>query len=90
MATLRKKRILAAVNRRSQERPSNKLSRNTIDPSVKHEYITHVSDDIGGRVTKKLSQEFSRMESSVLGALSKLDEFLLISQVRKQPGIPEL
>ena len=33
-------------------------------------------------MTKKLSKEFSRTESRILGALSKLDEFLLNPQVR--------
>ena len=35
-----------------------------------------------GRVTKKLSQEFSRTESRIFGALSKLDEFLLNQQIQ--------
>ena len=30
----------------------------------------------------KLSKEFNKMESRILGALSKLDEFLLNPQVR--------
>ena len=46
------------------------------------EYISQVSEEIEGRVTKELSKEFSRTESRILGALSKLDEFLLNSQVR--------
>ena len=46
------------------------------------EYISQVSEDIEGRVTKKLSKEISRTESHILGALSKLDEFLLNPQVR--------
>ena len=46
------------------------------------EYISQVSEEIEGRVLKKLSKEFSRMESRNLGALSKLDEFLLNPQVR--------
>ena len=33
-------------------------------------------------VTKKLSKEFNKTESRILGALSKLDEFLLNPQVR--------
>ena len=45
------------------------------------EYITQVSEKIEGRVTKKLSLEFSRTETRILGALSKLDEFLLNPQV---------
>ena len=46
------------------------------------EYITQVSEEIKWRVTKKLSQEFNRTESRILGALSKLDEFFLNPQVR--------
>ena len=46
------------------------------------EYITQVSEEIEGRVAKKLSQEFSRTELSILGALSQLEEFLLNPQVR--------
>ena len=46
------------------------------------EYISQVSEEIEGRVTKKLSKDFSRTESRILGALSKLDEFLLNPQVR--------
>ena len=46
------------------------------------EYILQVSEEIEGRVTKKLSKEFSRAESHILGALSKLDEFLLNPQLR--------
>ena len=34
------------------------------------------SEEIEGRVTKKLSQEFSRTESRILGSLSRLDDFL--------------
>ena len=46
------------------------------------EYISQVSEEIEGRITEKLSQEFSRTESRILVALSKLDEFLLNLQVR--------
>ena len=46
------------------------------------EHISQVSEEINGRVTKKLSKEFSLTESRILGALSKLDEFLLNPQVR--------
>ena len=46
------------------------------------EYIYQAYEEIEGRVTKKLSKEFSRTQSRILGALSKLDEFLLKPQVR--------
>ena len=82
MATLRNKRKLAAVTRETQEEhPRNSQSRNTSVPRINEEYITQVSEEIEGRVTKKLSQEFSRTESRILGALSKLDEFLLNQQI---------
>ena len=77
MATLRNKRKLAAVTRETQEEnPRNGQSRNTSVPRINEEYSTQVSKEIGGRVSKKLSQEFSRTESRILGALTKLDEFL--------------
>ena len=46
------------------------------------ENISQVSEEIEGRVTKNFSKEFSRTESRVLGALSKIGEFLLNPQVR--------
>ena len=83
MATLKNKRKLAAVTRKTQaEHPRNGQSRNTSIPGINQKYITQVSEEIEGRVSKKLSQEFSRTESCILGALSKLDEFLLNQQIR--------
>ena len=87
MATLRNKRKLAAVTRETQEEnPRNGQSRNTYVPRINEEYITQVSEEIEGRVTRKLSQEFSRTESRILGTLSKLDEFLLNQQIRTHSG----
>ena len=40
---------------------------------IQEEYITQVSEQIEGKVTKKLSNEFSRRESCILGALSRLN-----------------
>ena len=87
MATLRNKRKLKAVTRETQEEhPRNGQSRNTSIPRINEEYITQVSVEIEGRITKKLSQEFSRTESRILVALSKLDEFLLSQQIRTHSG----
>ena len=60
----------------------NSQSQNTLDPEMAQEYISDVSEEIEGRLTKKLPKEFSRTESRILGALSKLDELLLNRQVR--------
>ena len=82
MATLTKKRKLAAISRKTPENTRNRRGQNTIDPDSTQDYIPQVSGEIQGRVTKKFSKEFSRTELRVLGALSKLDEFLLNPQVR--------
>ena len=83
MATLRNKRKLAAVTREIQEEnPRNGQSRNTSVPKINEEYITQLSEEIEGRVSKKLSQELSRTSSRILGALSKLDEFLSNQQIQ--------
>ena len=87
MTTLRNKRKLAAVTRETQEEhPRNGQSWNTSVARINEEYITQVSEEIEGRVTKKLSQEISRTESCILGALSNLDEFLLYPQIRTHSG----
>ena len=82
MATLRNKRKLAAVSRKTTESTRSGRTENVLDPELTQDYISQVSEEIEGRVTKKLSKEFSRTESRILGALSKLDEFLLNPQVR--------
>ena len=82
MATLRNKRKLAAVSRETPESTRSGRAPNVLDPELTQEYISQVSEEIEGRVTKKLSKEFSKTESRILGALSKLDEFLLNPQVR--------
>ena len=53
---------------------------------ITQEYSTQVFDGIECSVTKKLSQEFNRTESSILGSLSKLGDFLFNPQVRTLSG----
>ena len=82
MVTLRNKRKLAAVSRETPEVSRNSRSQNTLDPELAQDYIFQVSKEIEGRETKKLSKEISLVESRILGALPKIDEFLLNPQVR--------
>ena len=82
MATLRNKKKLAAVSRETPEGSRSSRGQTVLDPELTQDYICQVSEEIEGRVTKKLSKEFSKTESRILGALSKLDEFLLNPQVR--------
>ena len=55
------------------------------DPESTQDNISQVSEEIEGRVNKEFSKEFSRTEARILGALTKLDEFLLIPQVGTCP-----
>ena len=86
MATLRGRRKLAAVSRETQDYPSKSQSQNSSAPGITEEHIAQVFEEIEGRLTKKLSQEFSWTESRILGVLSKLYEFLLNPQVRTFSG----
>ena len=51
--------------------------KNSSAPSSQEDYITQISEEIEGRVTKKLSKVFSRTENRILGALARLDDFLM-------------
>ena len=82
MATLRNKKKLAAVSREAPEGSRSSGGRNVFDPELTQDYISQASEEIEGRVTKKLLKEFNKTESRILGTLSELDEFLLIPQER--------
>ena len=82
MATLRNKTKSAAFSRGTPEKTRNSQSQNTTAPGMDQGYISQVTGKIEGRATKKGSTEFSRTESRILGALFKLDEFILNPQVR--------
>ena len=75
--TTRNKKKLAALNKGNcEEHPMSNLAQNSSAPRSQEDYITQVSEDIEGRVTKGLSKEFSRTESRILGALAQLYNFL--------------
>ena len=76
--TTRNKRKLAALNKEDcEEHPRSNLPQNSSAPRSQEDYITQVSEEIEGRVTKRLSKEFSRTENRILGALARLDDFLM-------------
>ena len=77
MAT-RNKRKLAALNKETCENhPRSNLAQNSNVPRSQEDYITQVSEEIEGRLTKRLSKECSRTENRILGALAHLDDFLM-------------
>ena len=76
--TTRNKRKLAALNKENcEENPRSNMAQNSGAPRSQEDYITQVSEEIEGRVTKRLSKEFSRTENRILGALARLDDFLM-------------
>ena len=77
MATRNKRKLAALKKENCEEHPRSNLASNSNVPRSQEDYITQVSDEIEGRVTKKLPQEFSRTENRILGALARLDDFLM-------------
>ena len=78
MATLRYKRKLAALNKENcEEHSRSNVALNSNVPRSQEDNITQVSEEIEGRVIKKFSQEFSKTENRILGALERLDDFLM-------------
>ena len=76
---------LGAVTSENQQEKCRKTeSRNTAVTRINRDYNTPVSEDLEGRLTKKLSQEFSRIESRILDALFNLYESCFNPQVRVQ------
>ena len=76
--TTRKKRKMAALKKENcEEHPRSNLAQNSNAPRSQEDYITQVSEEIAGRVTKSLSKEFSRTKNRILGALARLDGFLI-------------
>ena len=76
--TTRNKRELAALNKENcEEHPRSNLAQNSSAPRSQEDYITQVSGEIEGRVTKRLSKEFSRIKNRILGALARLDDFFM-------------
>ena len=90
MAT-RNKRKLAALNKENcEEHPRSNLAQNSNVPRSQEDYITQVFEEIEGRVTQELSKEFSRTENRILGALARLDDFLMNPLLQGQSGaLPE-
>ena len=70
--------------------PRSNLAKSSNIRRSHEDYIIQVSKEIKARVSKKLSKEFSRKESRISGALSRLDEFLLNPLLQGHSGsLPE-
>ena len=86
MATQNKKKLAALNKENCEEHPRSNLAQNSNVPRSQKDYIIQVSEEIEGRVTKTLSKEFSRMENRILGALARVDDFLMNSLLQGYSG----
>ena len=86
MSTRNKKKLAALKKENCEEHPRSKLAENSNVPRSQEDYITQVSEEIDGRVTKKVSKEFSRTENSILSALARLDDFLMNPLIQGHSG----
>ena len=81
MSTFRNNKKVAVVSRETHEEHPRNGQFQELTSNISHRF-----QEIEDRVTKKLSQEFSRTESLILVALSKSDEFLMNPQIRTLSG----
>ena len=88
MATRNKKKLAALNKENCEEYLRSNLEQNSSFPGSQEDYITQASEEIERRVTKKLSQEFSRTENRILGALARLDDFLMNPLIQGYSGTP--
>ena len=86
MVTRNKKKLAALNKENSEENPRSNLAQNSNTPRSQEDYTTQVSEEIEGRVTINLSQEFSRTENRILGALARLDDFLMNPLIQSHSG----
>ena len=81
MATLRIKRKLAALNKENcEEHPRSNLAQNSNVPRSQEDYLTQVSEEIEGIVTRKLSRVFNRTENRIF------DDFLMNPLIQGHSG----
>ena len=86
MTTRNKKRLAASNKENCEEHPRRNLAQNSSAPRSQEDYITQVSEEFEGRVTKRLSKEFSGTENRILGVIARLDDFLMNSLLQGHSG----
>ena len=90
MATRNEKKLAALNEENCEEHPRSNLAQNSSAPRSQEDCITQVSEEIEGRVTKRLSKEFRRTENLILGALARVDDFLMNPLLQGHSGaLPE-
>ena len=77
MATRNKRKLAALKKENCEEHPRSNLAQNSKIPRSQKDYRAQVSEEIEGRVTKRLSKQFIRTENRILSALARLDDVLM-------------
>ena len=86
MATRNRRKFEPIDNENCEKHPRSNLAQNSNAPRSQEDYITQVSEEIEGRVTKRLSKEFSRTKNRILGALTRPDDFLMNPLIQDYSG----
>ena len=87
MVTLGNKKELAALNKeKCEEHPGSNVAQNSSEFRSQEDYTTQVFEEIEGKVTKRLSQEFSKTGNRILDQLSRLDDFLINPLIQSHSG----
>ena len=86
MVTRNKKKLAVLNKENCEEHPWSNLAQNSNVSRSQQDYKTQISEEIEGRVAKKLSQKFSRTENRLLGALARLDDFLTNPLIQGHSG----
>ena len=86
MATQNKRKLEALNKENCEEHTRTNLAHNSNVPRSQENYITQVSEESEGSVTKRLSEEFSRTENHILGALARLDDFFINPLLQDHSG----
>ena len=85
MTNVRSRRKLGANAKQNQQKQKSLGTTshiNTAAPHLNKENVTQKEAERKGSLPKKLNQDFQSTKSRILGALNKLDDFLLNPQVR--------
>ena len=86
MATRNKRKLAELIRENCEEHARSNLAQTSKVPRSQEDYITQVSEETEGRVTKMLSQEFSRTQNCILRALARLDDFLMNPLIQGHSG----
>ena len=78
--------MAALIKENCVEHTRRNFAENSAVPRSIEDYITQIFEEIEGRVLNRLSQKFSRTKNRILGALSRLDDFVMNPLSQRHSG----